>query len=325
LGGSHLKERLRVVYLTEPHIVARYVIEAVGTRHDLTLFDGTAPLEPQFATADAVIDSGGSVGTRAMLDAAPKVRLWQIMGSGFEHFDLEYWRARGVAVANCPGTASAPALAERALMFALMLTQKYGEARANVHRGVAYLPAGTELAGKLLGLVGFGASAMAFGRLARACGMRLAAVDVRHISDAEAAEHGLEWRGSDTDLEQLIEIADVLSLHVHLNAATRAMIDDRRLRLLKPGAFLINVARGGLVDEAALVSALQEHRLAGAGLDVMTSEPLDPASPLLQMENVVITPHTAGNTDETVRRRAEFCAHNFDRVASGLAPECRLV
>ena len=114
--------------MTEPHIEAHFVIEAVGDAHDLFLFDPAAPLGPQFASADAVIDSGGSVGTREMLDAAQHVRLWQIMGSGFDHFDLAHWRRRGVAVANCPGSASAPALAQRALMFCLMLAQNYEEA-----------------------------------------------------------------------------------------------------------------------------------------------------------------------------------------------------
>ena len=320
-----LTERLRVVYLTESHIDTRFVVAAVGGAHQLSLFDPSAPLGPQLASADAVIDSGGSVGTREMLDAARGVRLWQIMGSGFEHFDLEYWGARGVAVANCPGSASAPALAERALMFCLMLAQQYGESRANVERGVAYRPAGDELAGKLLGLVGFGASAMAFGRLARALGMRLAAVDIRPISDDEAAAHGLEWRGSDADLDSLIAMADVLSLHLHLNAQTRHIIDQRRMGLLKPGAFLINVARGELVDEPALISALDEGRLGGAALDVVATEPVDPGSPLLRLPNVVLTPHTAGNTAGTLRRRAEFCAQNLDRLARGLPLKCQLV
>jgi phosphoglycerate dehydrogenase-like enzyme len=301
------------------------VIEAVGDAHQLTLFDPAAHLGPQFASADVVIDSGGSVGTREMLDVSPGVRLWQIMGSGFEHFDLDYWAARGVAVANCPGSASAPALAERALLFCLMLAQKYGEARANVERGVAYRPAGEELVGKLLALVGFGASAMAFGSLARALGMRLAAVDIRPISDGEAAAHGLEWRGGEADLDQLIAMADVLSVHLHLNAETRGIIDARRLHLLKPDAFLINVARGELVDEAALISALREGRLGGAGLDVVATEPVDPGSPLLQMPNVVLTPHTAGNTTGTLRRRAEFCVQNINRLARGLPLECQLV
>jgi D-3-phosphoglycerate dehydrogenase len=119
-------------------------------------------------------------------------------------------------------------------------------------------------------------------------------------------------------------MADILSVHLHLDDRTRGIIDDRRLRLLKPGAFLINVARGGLVDEAALISALSEGRLAGAGLDVFASEPPDLDSPLPRLPNVVATPHTAGHSDGTWWRRAEFCAHNVDRIARGLEPECRI-
>src|SRR5205823_4028580 len=156
--------------------------------------------------------------------------LWQIMGSGFEHFDLEYWRSRRVPVANCPGSATASALAERAMLFTLMLAHRYREADANLHNGVVYRPASQELSGKLLALIGYGASAIEFGRLARAFGMRVAAVDIRPISDAEAAERNLEWRGTPDDTDQLVRMADVLSVHLHLNDQTRGIIDDRRLR-----------------------------------------------------------------------------------------------
>jgi len=316
--------RLHVVYLPEPHIDQRHVIEAVGARHDLLVFDRNAPLEAQFQNADVVIDSGGSVGTRAMLDAAQRVRLWQIMGSGYEHFDVDYWRVRGVAVANCPGTASAPALAERALLFTLMLAHRYKDAEGNLHQGVMYEPLADELRGKLLGLIGFGASGIAFAALARAFGMRVAAVDIRTISDQEAAERGLEWRGTPEDIDDLLPMVDVLSVHLHLDERTRGIVDERRLRLMKPSAFLINVARGPLVDEPALVAALEEGRLAGAGLDVFSGEPLDLDSPLLRLPNVVATPHTAGHSGGTWRRRAMFCAANVDRVAAGLEPKCRI-
>lgn len=316
--------RLRVVYLTESHIDPRHVIEAVGQKHDLVVFDPAVSSDSQFGAADAVIDSGGSVGTQAMLDAAPRVRLWQIMGSGFEHFDLDYWRSRGVAVANCPGAATASALAERAMLFTLMLAHGYREADANLRRGVVYRPAAQELRGRLLGLVGYGASAIEFGRLARAFGMRLAAVDIRRISDAEAAEHGLDWRGTPDEIDDLVGMADVLSVHLHLNDSTRGIVDDRRLRLMKPTAWLINVARGALVDEDALVEALSEGRLAGAGLDVFSTEPLHLSSALLRLPNVVATPHTAGLHDGALRSRSAFIARNLDRVAAGLEPECRL-
>src|SRR5262249_12406699 len=122
----------------------------------------------------------------------------------------------------------------------------------------------------------------------------------------------------------LLPMVDVLTLHLHLNEHTRGIIDDRRLRLLKPTAFLINVARGPLVDEPAMVAALVEGRLAGAGLDVFAHEPLQLDSALLRLPNVVATPHTAGHSGGTWRRRAMFCAENVDRVAAGLEPECRI-
>ena len=257
-----------------------------------------------------------------MLDAAPKVRLWQIQGSGFEHFRLEYWKGRGVPVANCPGSASAPALAETAMMFTLMLAHRYQCAARNALAGKMYEPRGGELEGKLLGLIGFGASATAFARLARTFGMRIAAVDIRHIEPEEAAAYGLEWWGPPAQLDDMIGMADVLSLHLHLSEATRHILDDRRLRLTPPSAFLVNVARGSLVDEAALVDALREGRLAGAAIDVLADEPFQPDHPLLHTPGVIVTPHTAGNSDGTLARRARFCADNVDRVAMGSTPEC---
>jgi D-3-phosphoglycerate dehydrogenase len=317
-------KRLRIVYLTESHVDATYLINAVGEKHDLVIFDPRAPLERQFRDADVVVDSGGSVGTRAMLDAAAHVRLWQIQGSGFEHFDLGYWQSRGVPIANCPSSASAPALAERAMMFTLMLAHRYPEASRNLASGIAFRPAAEELGGKILGLVGFGASAIAFAGLARTFGMRLATIDVRAISDEEATARGLEWYAGPDRLDELLAMADVLSLHLHLNEETRGIIDGYRLSLLKPTALLINVARGALVEEGALSAALLDGRLAGAGLDVFASEPPSARSPLLGLPNVVATPHTAGNSDGTLRRRAEFCAQNINRVAAGLEPDSQI-
>jgi len=316
-------DRLKVIYLSEPHIDSKYVIEAVSARgHAITVYDPASPLGPQFVDVDVVIDSGGSVGTAEMLDAAPNVRLWQIQGSGIDHFPFAYWSERGVRVANCPGAASAPALAERAMMFTLMLMQRYPEAAANVRRGTMYVPRGRELDGKLLGLVGFGAAASAFARRATAFGMRVATVDIRDISDAESAEYQLHWRATPDRLDELIGMSDVLSLHLHLTSATHHILDERRMGLLRPGAYVINVSRGELIDEAALLRALQSGRVAGAGLDVVTEEPFRPDDPLLKLPNVVATPHTAGNTDGTLSRRAAFCADNVERIASGLEPNC---
>jgi len=103
------------------------VIQAVGERHDLSVFDDTQPLAPQFDDVEVVIDHGGSVGTREMMDAAEEAHLWQILGTGFDHFDLDYIRSKGIPVANCPGQFSSVALAETAMMFILMLSHRYRE------------------------------------------------------------------------------------------------------------------------------------------------------------------------------------------------------
>jgi phosphoglycerate dehydrogenase-like enzyme len=301
------------------------VASAIGDKHDLRILDHGQPLVPQFDGIDVVIDHGGSVGTHEMADiAAGQVRLWQVLGSGLDHFDMDYWRAKGIPVANCPGPFSAVALAECAMMFILMLTRKFPATQTTLHEGGYYEPVGLELDGLRLGIVGFGASGMALARRARPFGMQIAAIDVREVSTDEVREYDLEFVGKPADLDQVVSEADVLSLHLHLNAETRHIIDTRRLGLMKPTAYLVNVARGALVDEAALVAALLAGRLGGAGLDVYNQEPPDLSSPLFSLPNVVATPHIAGVTDGTSRKRAQASAENVDRIAAGLEPLYRV-
>src|SRR6202041_748955 len=126
--------------------------------------------------------------------------------------------------------------------------------------------------------------------------MKVSAIDVRDISPKEQRDFGLEFVGKPSDLDQLVRECDYLSLHLHLNNETRHIIDAPRLKLMKPTAFLINVSRGALVDETALYAALAEKRIGGAGFDVFGNEPVDPASPLLKLANVVGTPHITGVT-----------------------------
>jgi len=133
-------------------------------------------------------------------------------------------------------------------------------------------------------------------------------------------EYGLSFAGQPDELDRVIAESDILSLHLHLNPETRGLIDARRLALMKPSAFLINVARGALVDEPALVAALLAGRLGGAGVDVYSQEPPDLASPLFHLPNVIATPHIAGMTDGTSRKRARCAADNVDRLAAGLEP-----
>jgi D-3-phosphoglycerate dehydrogenase len=319
-----MPKRLRVLYLQPPPQSSEPwksdVISAVGSRHELLLYDRNLPLSQQFDGVEAVLDHGGSMGTHAMADVVGLLKLWQILGTGFDHFDLDYWRGKRIPVANCPGEFSAVPLAECALMFMLLLSRHWQETQDNFRRGVLYLPFGNELASRSLLLVGFGASARELARRAKAFGMKISAIDIRDISPEERQEFGIEFAGKPADLDRVLAESDFVSLHLHLNVQTRQIIDERRLRLMKPTACLINVARGALVDEGALLEALKERRLAGAGLDVFGQEPMPENHPLLKLANVVATPHVSGATYGTSWRRADCAARNLDRIAAGLEP-----
>jgi len=324
---THMPNRLRVLFLPAHGLFKPWgedVIAALGGRHDVRVFDSQQPLVPQFEGVQVVIDHGGSVGTREMLNAATSARLWQILGTGLDHFDMDYWRSKKMPVANCPGPFSAAALAECAMMFILMLARQYPLAQARLQAGHYYEPLGRELEGLKLGLIGFGASAQALARRALPFGLKLSAIDIRDIGPDEARDYDLHFTGKPADMDRVIAESDFLSLHLHLNPETRGLIGARRFTLMKPTACLINVARGALVDEAELVNALTAGRLGGAGLDVYGQEPPDLNSPLFHLPNVVATPHIAGMTDGTSRRRARCAADNVDRIAAGLEPLYRV-
>jgi phosphoglycerate dehydrogenase-like enzyme len=247
-----------------------------------------------------------------------------VLGTGLDHFDMDYWRSKKMPVANCPGPFSSVALAECAMMFILMLTRHYNETQSNLRKNIQNLPAGIELIGKRLGLIGFGASALELAQRAKSFGIRMSAIDIRDVSDAERAQYGVDFVGKPDQMDRVIAESDFVSLHLHLNKETRHIINGERLALMKPTAYLINVARGALVDEAALEKALVEGRIAGAGLDVFGKEPPDLNSRIFHLPNVITTPHIAGVTDGTSRKRAGVAADNADRVAHGLEPLYRV-
>lgn len=322
-----MAEQLTVLFLPHPLGPSMFkpsgddVIAAVGDRHDLRILDYDQPIAPQFDGVDVVIDHGGSAGTREMADAAAgEVRLWQILGTGFDHFDLDYWRSKNLPVANCPGIFSAVALAECAVMFMLMLARQYPVTQTNLKEGELYRPVGMELEGLSLGIIGFGASGIELARRAAPFGLKMSVIDIRDVGEDEVREFGLDFVGKPKDLDAVIAASDFVSLHLHLNEETRHTIDARRLRLMKPTAFLINVARGALVDEDALIQVLAEGKIGGAGLDVFGQEPPDLNSEIFNLPNVIATPHISGATDGTSRKRAGAAAENVDRIAAGLEP-----
>jgi len=321
-----MTNRASVLFLPHPQGERMYkpwvedILAAIGDRHDLRFLDHGKPIAPQFDGVDVVIDHGGSSSTREMMDAAAliPVKLWQVHGTGLDHFDLDYIRAKKIPAANTPGIFSAIALAECAVMYILMLARKYPVTQDNLRSLKLYDPLGMELEGLKLGIVGFGASGRELARRALPFGMKISAIDVRDIGEDERQEFDLQFTGKPDQLDKVVAESDVLSIHLHLNKDTRHIIDARRIEMMKPGALIINVARGALVDEDAMIKALVEGRLGGAGLDVFSHEPPDLSSPLFHLPNVIATPHVSGVTNGTSRRRAKCTADNIDRIAAGM-------
>lgn len=296
-------------------------VEALGDRFDLVTLDHNAPLAPQFEGVRVVVDQGGWA-TREMIDAGAEagVVLWQVLGMGLDHSEVDYILAKGIRLANTPGQFSAVALAEHALLFILCFAKQLRVLERNARAGLLWRPNTDELPGQTLGVVGLGASGRELARRAAAMGMRVIAVDPVEIGGDVLSEHGVEWCEGVDRLDSLLREADYVSLHVPLNARTRHLLDAEKLALMKPTAVVVNVARGALVDEDALLDMLRSGRLRGAGLDVFSQEPLPPDSPFLTLDSVIATPHVAGTTLGTSRRRATVCVENVERIAHGLEP-----
>jgi lactate dehydrogenase-like 2-hydroxyacid dehydrogenase len=262
---------------------------------------GPDGLRDALKTADALLCTVTDRLDAEVLAVEPRrARLLANFGVGFNHIDVGAAKARGLAVSNTPDVLT-DATADLAMTLLLTVTRRAGEGERHLRSGAwtGWRPThmlGTQVSGKTLGLVGMGRIARAVAKRAHdGFGMRIIFHDPFPPSPADAAALGAEPRDR---LEQVLEEADFVSLHCPATPETRHLMNPERLARLKPGAFLINTARGDVVDEAALVAALRSGRLAGAGLDVFEREPQ--VSPeLLAMENVVLLPHLGSATRET--------------------------
>ncbi len=297
-------------------------VAAVGGRHEVGLFDYDEPVAEQFDGVDAVVARGSKTGTREMFDAASRAgtRLWQITGAGLDGADIPYMLDRGLAVAHTPGQASGIALAEHAMFFMLWFAKKYRECKARMRSQTFYGPATEELHSATLGVIGLGASGRELALRASAFGMRVLGIEVVDLPPDLLRELGVSYFGKPTDLDRVLCESDYVSLHVPLTQDTRHLIGRHELKQMKKTAVLVNVARGELVDEPALIEALRSGQIFGAGLDAFEKEPLPADHPLLQMDNVLTTPHNGGGSRGTSRRRGSMAAENVDRVARGLPP-----
>lgn len=262
---------------------------------------GSEGLQSALQSADALLCTVTDRFTAEVLSAEPlRARMLANFGVGFNHIDTEAAKARGLTVSNTPDVLT-EATGDIAITLLLMVSRRTGEGERHLRSGAwtGWRPThllGTQVSGKVLGLVGMGRIARAVAKRAHhGFGMRVIFHDPYPPSPSEAASLGAEPRAS---LEQVLEQADFVSLHCPATPETRHLMNRERLALMRRTAFLINTARGDIVDEAALVAALEDGTIAGAGLDVYEREPqVTPA--LLAMENVVLLPHLGSATQET--------------------------
>ena len=252
-----------------------------------------------------------------LLDAAgPQLRAVCNVAVGHDNIDLAACRARAVTATNTPGVLT-DATADLAMALILMVTRRLGEGERLVRSGEPwqwgmFTMLGTGLQGRRLGVIGMGQIGTALARRARAFGMSVAYTNRRPVDPTVAAELG----AAHVPLDELLATSDVVSLHCPLTSETRHLIGEAELATMRPSAFLVNTARGAVVDEAALVAALEAGRLAGAGLDVFEHEPRVHEG-LLDRDDVVLIPHLGSATEETRAAMAVLAARNALAVVAG--------
>lgn len=260
----------------------------------------------------------------ALMDAG-RFRLIHQWGAGLEGVDLEAARARGIWVANVPTEGgNAESVAEHAVLLTLALLRRLPEAQASARAGLLGVPLGRALAGRSVCLCGLGTIAGALAPLLRPFGVRLLGL-TRDPADPKVQALGLDQGFALADRAACLAQTDVLILCLPLVEATRNVIGARELAWLPHGACLVNIGRGGLVDRAALHAALASGHLGGAGLDVFWQEPVPSGDPLLELPNVIATPHIAGATDHSYLSIASAIAVNLDRLRRGEPPLNRAV
>lgn len=272
-------------------------------------------IRPMLDGVDVVIPRMGRVGRPEMEEG--DFRLVQQWGAGLEGVDLVAARERGIRVANVPATGgNAESVAEHAMLLMFALLRDLPTAQANARLGILGAPIGKILAGRTVCLYGLGAIALPLAKRLRAFGVRLIGV-TRDLSSPKIGEFNLDGYFSVTDRDRAFDETDILVLCARYFEEMRGTIGAHELNCLRPQAYLINIARGGLIDNGALYHALKEGHLAGAALDVFSREPIPVEEPLLALPNVIVTPHVGGVTEDSFRDIADAVAANIERLRSG--------
>ena len=264
--------------------------------------------------ADVLIVTGMFPVTRRVMESADRLRMVAIRSAGFEGADLAAATARGVVVTHNPGS-NASSVADMSIGLMLAVSKQIAKKDREIRRGLYNRGGGEDLFGKTVGIIGLG-------HIGKLVAKRLQGFEVELIANDIVAypEFTEKYRIATCSKEELLRRADFVTLHVPLDDSTRGMIDEERIGMMKPGAFLINTCRGPVVDEQALYRALANGRIAGAGLDVFENEPPQ-FRPLLELENVVSTPHSAGLSREASYAMAMDTVEKVIAFFKGKVPE----
>lgn len=301
-------------FMDEPAVQSlRQQFEVV---YDPTLHDEPQRLHSLLPQADALIVRNRTQVNASLLQHAPKVRVVGRLGVGLDNIDLKACAEKSIQVIPATG-ANARAVAEYVIACAFYLMRASFGASQEVAQGKwprLTLSNGREIHGKTLGLIGFGFIGRLTADLARPLGLQTIAFDPMLKADDPAFEK--HHTRTVQSLDELLASSDIVSLHVPLTPQTKNLIDGRRIEQMKPGAILINTARGSIVDEAALIKAIESKHLGGAALDVFDREPLGEGAMPEGLSNLILTPHIAGLTQESNERVSSLIA---TRVADALS------
>jgi D-3-phosphoglycerate dehydrogenase len=290
--------------------------ELKGMPVELAFLSDSASLIDQVVDVDVIVPALSDIDAR-VIQAATRLKLINQAGVGLDTVDIEAATRRNIYVANVP-YGSATSMGELTIALMLLLSRRLNEAQSNLRKGVFFLPIGTELCGKTLGLIGLGHSGKEAAKRAKSFDMRIVAVDKYH---QQIHNPDVEFLAGIDQIDKVLTESDFVSLHCPLNEETRRMIGYEQLCRMKETAYFINIARAGLVDREGLVRALKERKIAGAGLDVFWEEPLRAEDELLALDNVVLTPHVATSTVESRARSFAQVARNIRRLAQGQKPD----
>ena len=276
--------------------------------------DATDPavLAERLREADVAVNIRGRTRfTAEVLTACPQLKLISIWGTGTDNVDLAAAAACGIAVTNTPG-ANAIAVAEHTIALMLAVAKQLAQADRAMRQGGWPRNLVPQLRGKRLGLIGTGLIGREVAAMAKGLGMEVVAWTF-HPNASLAASLGLRY----VELDELLRTSDILSPHLRATPETHHFLNRERLAVLKPGAILVNTARGSLVDEAALIECLRDKKIAGAGLDVFETEPLPAGHPLTTLPNVLLTPHAAGMTPEVIQIGLAMAVENIENFLQG--------